>query len=182
MSKPAVYLITFIVCIALQVAVAPAIAIGGCSPNFLLIPVLLVAMRSGACSGGVSGFCCGLFEDFVGNGTVGCMALTLTLVAFAVGLLAANMGSSSALVSCIFGVASSVVVELFYGLANVLTSADGGGVLATLAGHSLPQAVYTLVFVCIALTTIRLVLPEEMTGMPSRLGGGVGASSRSIFR
>ena len=46
MSKQVVYAITIVLCILLQAGISPAIAIMGCSPNFLLIPVLLISMRS----------------------------------------------------------------------------------------------------------------------------------------
>lgn len=180
MSKPVVYLITFVVCALLQVAVSPAISIAGCSPNFLLIPVLLVSMRSGAGAGSVAGFTCGLFEDFAGNGTVGCMALIFTIVALVVGLLSSGLGVSSALFSCVIAVVSSFVVEIGYGVANVLTSAESNGAAITILTHSLPSALYTMVFACIALVTIRLVLADDSPAMPSRLGGGYGGSGAKM--
>ena len=178
MSKPIVYLITFVVCALLQVAVSPAISIAGCSPNFLLIPVLLVSTRSGAGAGSVAGFACGLFEDFAGNGTVGCMALVFTIVALVVGLLSSGVGAPGALLSCIIAVVSSFVVEIGYGFANVLTSAEGNGVLVTMVTHALPSALYSAVFACIALVTIRLVLADDSPSMPSRLGQGYGSSAK----
>lgn len=178
MTKPIVYLITFVVCLLLQVAVSPAIDIAGCAPNFLLIPVLLVSMRSGAGAGGVAGFACGLFEDFAGNGTVGCMALVFTFVALVVGLLSSGLDASTPLASCVIAVVSSFVVEIAYGIANVLTSAEGNGVLVTMLTHALPTALYSAVFACIALVTIRLVLADDAPSMPSRLGGGYGSSAK----
>ena len=78
MSKQVVYAITIVLCILLQAGISPAIAIMGCSPNFLLIPVLLISMRSGTGMGSIAGFLLGLLYDLMGSGTIGCMALVFT--------------------------------------------------------------------------------------------------------
>ena len=90
-SKQTVYLITIVLCILLQAGIAPAIAIMGCKPNFLLIPVLLISMRSGTAAGSIAGFSLGLLYDLMGSGTIGCMALVLTLIAFIVGVAGESM-------------------------------------------------------------------------------------------
>lgn len=59
MSKQVVYAITIVLCILLQAGISPAIAIMGCSPNFLLIPVLLISMRSERGWGASPDFCSG---------------------------------------------------------------------------------------------------------------------------
>ena len=180
MTKPIVYLITVVACAFFQVAISPAISIAGCAPNFLLIPVLLIALRSGAAAGSVAGFACGLFEDFAGNGTVGCMALTFTIVGLAVGFVASALETTGGIASCLVGTVASFLAELVYGIANALTSSAGGGIAITLLTHSLPTALYTAVFVCIALATIRLVLVDDTPSMPSRLSSGTGRGS-SIY-
>ena len=179
MSKPLVYAITFVVCIFLQVAVAPCIAIGGCSPDFLLIPVLLVSLRSGAALGSVSGFALGLFEDFAGNGTVGGMALTFTVIALVFGLLGAAFDTSSPALLAISGIVGAFLMELVYGVANVLTGIETAGYGATILGYAVPSAVYTAVFAVLALVAIRFVMVEETPADFSKLGGGYGAGGSS---
>ena len=179
MSKPLVYVITFVVCILLQVAVAPAIAIGGCSPDFLLIPVLLVSLRSGAASGSVAGFALGLFEDFAGNGTVGGMALTFTVIALFAGLLGSAFDTSSPVLLAIIGLVGAFLMELVYGLANVLTGIETAGYAATILGYAVPSAVYTAIFAVLALVSIRFVMVEETLADLSKLGGGYGAGGSS---
>ena len=170
LSKQAVYLITFILCAVLQAGVAPAIAIAGCSPNFLLIPVLLVSLRSGSGAGGATGFFMGLLYDLMGSGTIGCMALVFTITALVVGFLGASMDMNTPVTAAILAVASSLFVELVYAIVAVLTSSEGGGALSTVLSYSLPTALYTAVFAVIALLTIGLVVADETTGMPARLG------------
>ena len=60
MDKNLVYAISVIVCALLQLAIAPAVALFGATPNFLIIPVLFIALRSGAVAASVAGFALGL--------------------------------------------------------------------------------------------------------------------------
>lgn len=183
MSKPLVYLITFVVCLFLQMGVAPAIAISGCAPIFLLIPVLLVAMRSGAAAGGSAGFVMGLMFDLIGDGTVGCMALVFTLVGLIIGIVTGGMDASSILLSCIVAVVSSLFAEFAYGISCILTSPDAHGIMATLVFHALPEALYTAVFAAIALVTIRFVVAEDPFNVTDqRLGKPVGGSAPNLPR
>ena len=174
MSKPLAYLITFVVCILLQVGVAPAIAIVGCSPNFLLIPVLLVAMKSGYSVGSLAGFCCGLFGDLAGDGPIGCLALTFTILAVIVGVLYQGLDLNSPLFTCVIVVCACLFTELVYGLAVVLSNMESTGVVSVLAGHALPSALYSAVIGCLALTAINAVVPDEAASMGNldrRMGG-----------
>lgn len=179
MSKPFVYIVTFVVCIFLQVAVAPAISIGGCSPDFLLIPVLLVSLHSGVALGSLAGFGLGLLEDFIGDGAVGCMALAFTLIALIVGLAAAGVDLTTPALQAVVGLVSPFLMELFYGLANIMTSSDASGAMTAMAAYSVPCALYTALFCVFALLTIRLVMVDEMPSDISHLSGGYGSGGSS---
>ena len=169
-SKQTVYLITIVLCILLQAGIAPAIAIMGCKPNFLLIPVLLISMRSGTAAGSIAGFSLGLLYDLMGSGTIGCMALVLTLIAFIVGVAGESMDLLTPIVTIGVAVFSSLLLEIGYGIAAILTSSEGGGAMSTMLSYSLPSALYTAVFAVIALVTIGLVIADDSAGMPTRLG------------
>ena len=155
MSKQVVYAITIVLCILLQAGISPAIAIMGCSPNFLLIPVLLISMRSGT---------------VMGSGTIGCMALVFTLIAFIVGVAGESMDLLTPVATIIVAALSSLILEVGYGIAAILTSSEGGGVMSTMLSYSLPSALYTAVFAVIALVTISLVIADDNAGMPTHLG------------
>lgn len=182
MSKQSVYLVTVILCIILQAAIAPAISIMGATPNFLLIPVLLISLRSGTGAGSIAGFSLGLLYDLMGSGTVGCMALVFTLIAFAVGVVSESVDLLTPLGSVAVSVVSSLVMELGYAIASVLTSSVGGGMMHTLATYALPSALYSAVFASIALLTIALVIADENAGMPARLGERRESGMRNMTR
>lgn len=181
MSKPLAYLITLVVCFLLQAAIAPNIAIAGCSPNFLVIPVLFVALRSGYSVGAFAGFFCGLFGDLAGDGTIGCLALTFTVLGVVVGVVGQGLESGSPLFTVVIVLCSCLFTELVYSASVVLSNPESNGVLATVAGHALPSALYGTVFACLALLTMNLAVPAEVPGM-GRVGGGVGGRPANMPR
>ena len=175
MDKRIVYLITFVVCILLELAIAPLIAIGGCSPSFLLIPVLLVSMHSGPAVGSITGFLLGLLADFNSDTAIGCTALIFILIAVIVGFISSNLEAKTPLLTCILVVCSSFFFEIAYGFAIVLTNIQATGVISTMVGHALPSAVYTMVLGCIGLVTMNLVTADDGP-QASYLGGQRGRS------
>lgn len=182
MSKQVVYLVTIVLCILLQAGISPAIAVMGSSPNFLLIPVLLISMRSGTGAGSIAGFALGLLYDLTGSGTIGCMALVFTLIAFAVGVAGESIDLFTPIATVIVAVLASLITEIGYGIAAILTSSEGGAVMFTILSHSLPSALYTAVFAIIALVTIGLVIVDESAGMPTHLGERREGAMRSMSR
>lgn len=182
MSKRVIYAVTIVLCIILQAGVSPAIAIMGAAPNFLLIPVLLISMRSGVGIGSIAGFSLGLLYDLMGAGTVGCMALVFTVISLAVGLAAQSMDLSTPILMIIIAIVASLICELGYGIVAVLTSSEGGSMMSTLLTYSLPSSLYTAVFAAIALLTIQLVMVDENSGMPARLGDHRSGSTRGASR
>lgn len=178
MNKSAVYAITIVVCLLLQLGLAPAIAIGGCTPCFLLIPVLIIAMRSGAPSASVAGFILGLIADFAGSGAIGCTALAFIIVAIIVGILCSAMENASPIMSLIVGVAAPFFFEIIFGVSSVLTNVSAAGAWSAMFGYALPSAFYTLVFACLGLVSMNLVIADDG---PSSGFGGLGSSRGPSF-
>ena len=158
LSKPIAYSITFVVCILLQACIAPNIAILGASPNFLLIPVLLLALRSGIGVASIAGFFLGLLYDGMNSATIGCMALVFVLIAWGIGAIAGNMDTSSISLALIFAGVGSLLSECLYSVVVLLISTDSSGGLTAFVQHALPAFLYTGLFACIALSTITLVM------------------------
>lgn len=181
MSKSVVYAITIVICLLLQVGLAPAIQIAGCSPNFLLIPVMLISLNSGVGPGSITGFLCGLFEDFAGSNTIGCMALIMVLLAVVLGAISSAVETQPPLVTCVIVLCACLFTEVGYGVSVILSNPESNGVMATLVGHSLPTALYTTVFGCLALVTIGLVLVDN-SPVGGRLGGSLGGSPGKMPR
>src|SRR5256886_12688429 len=64
---------------------APALGIGGVTPDLPLIVVVLLALRRGPEFGCVAGFGAGLLQDAAGGGPVGVQALTKAVIGLPIG-------------------------------------------------------------------------------------------------
>ena len=170
MDKGLVYIITLVVTVLLQLAVAPSIQIGSALPDFLLIPVLFIALNSGPGAGGVAGFVLGLLYDFSGDGVIGAMAFTFCLIALVVGLVGTNMDSSP-VVAGIAGIVFAFLSELIYGAVTVLGSSASSGAFSTVLSYAIPSALYTAVICLVALVTMSLVAADSSSQMGSKFGG-----------
>ena len=171
MDKSIAYIITIVVCILLQLGIAPVVAIAGAQPNFLLICVLLIASRSGITTGSIAGFLLGLFYDFAGDGVIGAMALVFTLTALVVGLLCQAM-EMSPVTGVVTGLVFGVVTMMLYGVVCVLGSSASGGAAYTMLTYALPSGIYTAVLCALAMLTMGFVVARDTPQMGSRLGGG----------
>ena len=72
----------------LQILLSDFLTIRGLRPDFMLIFVIIVSLRSGSLSGVVAGFSLGLVEDFLSAGSLmGLAPLTKSLTGFMIGRL-----------------------------------------------------------------------------------------------
>ncbi|MBH30898.1 MAG: rod shape-determining protein MreD [Candidatus Marinimicrobia bacterium] len=72
----------------LQILLSDFLTIRGLRPDFMLIYVIIVSMRSGSLAGIVAGFSLGLVEDFLSTGSLmGLAPLTKSLSGFMIGRL-----------------------------------------------------------------------------------------------
>ena len=81
-----------------QTSLAPALRIGGVTPDIPLILAVLLGLRRGPEVGCLSGFAVGLLQDVAAGGFVGAQALTKALVGFAAGLASERLWVSSPMV------------------------------------------------------------------------------------
>jgi len=129
------------VAVLLQVGLAPYMAIGGVTPNFLLLVVVTLALVEGPTPGAASGFAAGLLFDLLGTGPVGPMALVLAVTGYVAGLLHEQMFAEGWLLPLTVLAVASLAAELAYGLLLMLMGA-GGPFWSSLLTIMLPGAVY----------------------------------------
>lgn len=125
----------------LQAALAPHLAIGHVTPNFLLIVVVTLALSQGPAAGGLAGFAGGLLFDLLGIGPVGPMALVLTVVGYSAGLLHSQMFAEGWLLPLTVLGMAAFGAEVAHGLL-LSTLGEGGAVMRGLLTKMLPGAVY----------------------------------------
>lgn len=126
--------------IAMQLALAPAIAIMGVMPNFVLVFVASAALLRPSDAVMAAGFFAGMAFDLAASGTPGVMAALLTLVAFCASRAAMRLGSDTLSVSLLICMVCSLLVEVCYALFYV---ADAGVPLGdAMLMRALPCALY----------------------------------------
>ena len=109
-----------LLCLVLQLAVAPNMGIGNGRINFALIFAGIVALTIGGRTGVICGFLGGLVFDLSTTGPVGLMALLLTVASFVMGIEVRNRLVEDYAPSIVVFLIHCFIVSLVYHLAMFL--------------------------------------------------------------
>jgi rod shape-determining protein MreD len=117
--------LVIITAIVLQTTVFADVRLLGAKPELLYLVTIVIALLEGTASGAVTGFACGMAQDFLLNQPKGITALTLTLLGYSVGVTSQYIVTQSALVPVVMvaigtfaGVVFNRVVALLLGQAE----------------------------------------------------------------
>lgn len=168
MGRLTATIITLLVALLLQVIFAPPLTIGGVTPNFLMVAVIIIAFMRGSKEGTIVGFIAGLLFDLVGTTIVGPMALTLTITGFLAGIMKEEMVSVSwVLPLSVLGLASFVSETIYL----LIVSAMGMPMsfFAALATRALPAALYAMLIAVILFPWTSKLLRAGMEDSPNTL-------------
>ncbi len=121
--------------VVLQGTLVARLPLPGGAPNLAVLLVVGVALAAGPGAGLGCGFVAGLVMDLMSDHPVGVLAICLTVVGFAVGLLDADPDRSAFWPMVVVAVAAAGTQLVFAALAGLL----GAGAAA--AVHSLPASV-----------------------------------------
>ena len=135
--------IAIVAAFVLQVGIAPYIAIGGAVPNFFLLVAVTIGLVQGPKWGAGAGFVGGLLFDLIGSGPVGPMALILTVVGFAAGMLSENLFAEGWLLPLTVLAVASLSVAVAYGLVLALLGANED-FWSSFVAVMLPEALYNV--------------------------------------
>ncbi|MDM8270919.1 rod shape-determining protein MreD [Thermophilibacter provencensis] len=134
-----------VVCLVLQLALAPNLGLGNGRANLALVFASLMALLMGGSRGVIAGFVAGLVFDLSTTGPIGLMAFCLTVSSFVLGLegrdrMSGDFASSVALFS-----GASLIVSLVYHLAMLLVG-QASSFIDVLFLRTLPTAVLSIAF------------------------------------
>jgi rod shape-determining protein MreD len=106
------WLALVVTALLLQSVVFAKFQLGGAKPELIYLLTVIVASLEGPASGALAGFFGGMAQDFLLNQPKGITALTLTLVGYAVGMVAQYSTSTSPLmpVAVVAGATATAVV------------------------------------------------------------------------
>ncbi|MCL2819101.1 MAG: rod shape-determining protein MreD [Actinomycetia bacterium] len=155
-----VNVVAFIIAVILQVTIAPYIAIGGVSPNFLMITVIVMALVEGPNTGTVLGFVAGLLFDLLGAGPVGPMALVLSIAGYIAGLVHENLFAEGWLLPVGIIALATFTSEILY-MIVILFLGTQTSLASAFMGIVLPSTLYNAVCATIICPILTRVLSDN---------------------
>ena len=112
--------LVIITAIVLQTTVFADVRFLGAKPELLYLVTIVIALLEGSSSGAVTGFACGMAQDFLLNQPKGITALTLTLLGYSVGVAGQYIVTQSALVPVVMVTIGTFVGVIFNRVAALL--------------------------------------------------------------
>ena len=143
---PAIILV--VLAILCQGILSNAITIGSATPNFFVAFALVIAAVFPTFSSVVLGFVLGLLYNLFCSGTVGTMALVLTLLTFVVVSIFSRMESVNIIFALVALLICGFLAEVLYGLLTA-TFVSGISVSEAMIHRALPCGVYDALITCV---------------------------------
>jgi rod shape-determining protein MreD len=148
--------------VALQVSVAPQIAVFGVVPNFVFLVVVTLALLEGPVTGCAAGFIGGLLFDLLGASVVGPYALVFCVAGYTAGLMNAHMFAEGWLLPVSVVFIASVGAEITYGVMMAVLDI-GLPFWSALIRIMLPGAVYNTVLAVLLYPLMTRLLRRDRT-------------------
>jgi rod shape-determining protein MreD len=136
--------------LVLQIVAAPLLIIDDIQPDFLLIGVIVAAIRHGAIAAIFTGFWTGLLQDAVVSHLFGLEALSKSIAGFVAGYSAKNKTKFD--LQLIIGIALGTALTNHLIRDTIFYFNEGLNFFYLLARFVIPNALYTVVFVVILRT------------------------------
>jgi rod shape-determining protein MreD len=145
--------------LVLQFYVRPRLWNARVSPDFLLIGLMLFAMRSGAGAGALAGFLVGLIEDTLTPARFGAATLAHTLVGYLASWGRAVFFADNMLVNAAFVAVGLWIRDLIVLMAS---ETDHRQLLTELTFYTPVQALTTAAFALVVLVTFRALFSVRL--------------------
>ncbi len=161
-----------VLCLVLQLTLAPNVALGNGRANFALVFTACYALFSGSGRSAVlAGFLSGLLFDLSSTSPIGLMALCLSVVGFVLGSSVREGLTGDLASAVVYAAAASLATSLVYHLAMLLVG-QSSSLVDALFLRALPTALLTLVaFVPFAYYFSRVRAHGPSLGGGRRAGG-----------
>lgn len=133
-----------VLCLVLQLALAPNIGLGNGRANFALVFTVCLSLSAGGSAAVIAGFVSGLLFDLSTTAPIGLMAFCLTVVGFALGSSARERVAGDLGTSVAYAAMASLAVAIVYHIAMLLVGRTDS-IVDALFLRALPTALLTIV-------------------------------------
>ena len=155
------YLFMFSFLLGLQIAVVPLLAFSDVHPDFMLIGVILAAIRHGPTPAILTGFAAGLVQDVAVSELYGLQALAKAVAGFVAGALVKDKAKIELQVALGLTLVTALTHNVIRDTVYYFDS--GLSFFYVFLRYALPNSVYTVVFVAI----IQMLWPEALRNKPT---------------
>ncbi len=162
-----------LICLVLQLALAPNVGIGSGRANFALVFAGITSLLVGGRPAVLCGFVSGLVFDLSSTGPIGLMACLLTIGSFAVGIEARNRLADDFRRSMATFAPFAGIVSVLYHLTMLLVG-DASSLVDVIIRRALPTVILTV----LGFAPFAYVI-SHATGSTLSLGGKPSKSARS---
>lgn len=164
-----------LVCLVMQLAISPNIAIANGHPNFAFVFAAVCALTIGGRTGVACGFGAGLVYDLTATSPVGLMALLLTCAAYGLGIEVRDRIADNPVTTFIPVSVAALCVFSLYHMAMLLVGLSSS-IIDALILRTIPTVVLTVIaYVAFALTLGR----RHGSGGPA-LGSSIGGAHYAL--
>ncbi len=137
----------FVLFLVLQTTIVPAIAIADIKPDFLILGLFLLGIRTGVTPGLYVGFLIGLGQDIYSPSILGQNALSKTMMGFFVGLFNERFMRTDPILKLIILFLAFILHDTVFTIILVVkTEADMSILAPELVTRTLPRALYSAFF------------------------------------
>ncbi|MGN0301403.1 MAG: rod shape-determining protein MreD [Anaerotardibacter sp.] len=156
-------LIAALICVVLQIVVAPMISLFSVVPNFITAFVIVLSILRKPDSTYGYAFILGLISDLLGSGPVGLTSLLLLIISFVLSRAFEVMDKSSLPMPMIASAASLFAFLLVYVIVLLITGYQAG-FLELFIGRVIPEVIYDSIIAAILLVaTVKMGLTAEQS-------------------
>lgn len=164
-----------LVCLLLQLALSPNIALGNGHPNFAFVFAAVCALTIGGRTGVACGFGAGIIYDLTATSPVGLMALLLTCAAYGLGIEARDRIADNPVTTFIPVTIAALCVFSLYHMTMLLV-----GLSANIIDALLLRTIPSVLLTVLAYVAFALALGRRHGGGGPALGTSVGGAHYAL--
>lgn len=134
-------------CLILQTTFMRVIAVAGIAPDLLILVLFLMGVRNGIMPSIYTGFLIGLGQDLYSPSILGQHALSMTITGFFAGLFHEKVMRTDPIMKLVIMLVGFLLHDTVFTIVTIVKITAGGGLFVReIFFHTLPRALYSIIF------------------------------------